>query len=536
MEDSVPPAQVSRGSAEPRATPAGRITIAAIGLFVALLGATAATLLQRRFGGAVDELMVLALLLNVGLILLGWHRHRQITQLVGQRLANSARTRLTPTSDPLTGLLNRRALTEQGSAMLLDASRRHRATALLLVDLDRFRAVNELHGHAVGDKLLARVASQIQAELPPFALAGRLGGDEFVCAFVFDPRDPDTVQRIAERLVSHLAQPIEIDGAGIQITATIGLARSDVERGSIDALMRAAEIAMCAAKEAGRNRVGWFDPAMARALQARNELEQALRDAIPAGQIIPYFEQQIDLATGQLFGFEVLARWDHPVHGIVPPDRFITIAEQTGMIADLSLAVMRQAFHAARDWDPSLSLSINISPAQLRDAWLPQKIIKLLLETGFPAHRLEIEITEGALFENLPLAQSIVGSLKNQGIRVALDDFGTGHSSLGHLRALPFDRIKIDRSVVKAVASDSDSAAVVSAIAGLGSSLNLPVTAEGVEDIETEGWLRNLGCARGQGYLYGRPMNSASTRRLLAERRLLAPGAPLLDPDHRLAG
>jgi predicted signal transduction protein with EAL and GGDEF domain len=215
-----------------------------------------------------------------------------------------------------------------------------------------------------------------------------------------------------------------------------------VERGSIDALTRAAEIAMCAAKEAGRNRVGWFDPAMARALQARNELEQALRDAIPAGQIIPYFEQQIDLATGQLFGFEVLARWDHPVHGIIPPDRFITIAEQTGMIADLSLAVMRQAFHAARDWDPSLSLSINISPAQLRDAWLPQKIIKLLLETGFPAHRLEIEITEGALFENLPLAQSIVGSLKNQGARLALDDFGTGYSSLEQLRDLPFDAIE----------------------------------------------------------------------------------------------
>ena len=537
MDDSAPSPQVPRGSAEPRATPAGRITIAAIGLFAALLGATGATLLQRAFGsgGRVDDLMVLALLLNVVLILVGWRRHQQIAQLVGQRLANGARTRLTPTSDPLTGLLNRRALTEQGSAMLLDATRRHRAAAMLLVDLDRFRPVNELHGHAMGDKLLARVASHIQAELPPFALAGRLGGDEFACAFVFDPRDPDTVQRIAERLVSRLAQPFEIDGVAIQITATIGLARSDVERGSIDALMRAAEIAMCAAKEAGRNRAGWFEPAMARALHARNELENGLRQAIPAGQIVPYFEQQIDLATGQLFGFEVLARWEHPLHGVIPPERFITIAEQSGMIADLSLSLMRQAFHAARDWDSSLSLSINISPVQLRDAWLPQKIIKLLLETGFPAHRLEIEITEGALFENLPLAQSIVGSLKNQGIRVALDDFGTGHSSLGHLRALPFDRIKIDRSVVKSVAGHSDSAAVVGAIAGLGASLNLPVTAEGVEDIETEGWLRNLGCARGQGYLYGRPMNSANTRRLLAERRLLVPGAPLLDPDHRLA-
>jgi EAL domain-containing protein (putative c-di-GMP-specific phosphodiesterase class I) len=274
---------------------------------------------------------------------------------------------------------------------------------------------------------------------------------------------------------------------------------------------------------------------MARALHARNELENGLRSAIPAGQIVPYFEQQIDLASGQLFGFEVLARWEHPVHGPISPDRFIPIAEQAGMIADLSMTLMRQAFQAARDWDPSLTLSVNISPVQLRDAWLPQKIIKLLLETGFPAHRLEIEITESALFENLPLAQSIIGSLKNQGIRIALDDFGTGYSSLGHLRALPFDRIKIDRSFVKAIADSADCAAIVGAVASLGTSLNLPVTAEGIEDAEIEGRLRALGCARGQGYLYGRPMSAANTRRLLAERRLLATGAVAVEANQRLA-
>ena len=191
------------------------------------------------------------------------------------------------------------------------------------------------------------------------------------------------------------------------------------------------------------------------------------------------------------------------------------------MIAELSLSIMRQAFLAARDWDPSLSLSINISPWQLRDAWLAQKIIKVLTETGFPANRLEVEITESSLFDNLALAQSIVGSLKNQGVRLALDDFGTGYSSLAHLRALPFDRIKIDKSFVMSLNENADSAAIVNAIARLGESLNLPVTAEGVEDASIEERLRAIGCAKAQGWYYGKPLSVTGCRRLLAERRLL---------------
>ncbi|WBH15975.1 putative bifunctional diguanylate cyclase/phosphodiesterase [Sphingomonas radiodurans] len=514
------------------------VTAAAIALFV-LLGGSALDILLRRWLGAndpLDPMLVIALLLNVALILIGWRRHNALVQALGNHEAASERLRLLSSCDPLTGFLNRRSLVEEGSAMLHEATRRGRAVALVMLGLDRFKTVNDLYGHAAGDALLARVGREIAEILPPVALVARLGGDEFACAFVFDPREPAMVQRIAEQLVSRLAQAIEIDGQQIHISASVGIARSDVERGSIDALMRAADIAMYAAKEAGRNRSAWFDPAMARALHARNELENGLRGAIPAGHIVPYFEQQIDLASGRLYGFEVLARWEHPVHGTIGPDRFIPIAEQSGLIADLSMAVMRQAFLAARDWDPALTISVNISPWQFRDAWLPQKIIKLLLETGFPAHRLEIEITESALFDNLSLAQSIVGSLKNQGIRIALDDFGTGYSSLAHLRALPFDRIKIDRSFVQAIADHADSAAIVSAIASLGASLNLPVTAEGIEDAEIEARLRALGCARGQGYHYGRPMSGANTRRMLAERRMLATGAGAVDLGQRRAG
>jgi EAL domain-containing protein (putative c-di-GMP-specific phosphodiesterase class I) len=256
-------------------------------------------------------------------------------------------------------------------------------------------------------------------------------------------------------------------------------------------------------------------------LKARNDLEIGLRKAIPAGEIVPFFEQQVDLKTGALQGFEVLARWEHPTRGIISPDLFIPIAEETGLIADLSASIMRQAFTAARDWDPSITLSVNISPGQLRDPYLAQKIVRLLVETGFPAGRLEIEITETSLFENLSLAQSIIGSLKNQGIRIALDDFGTGYSSLAHLRALPFDRIKIDRSFVCSINDNSESAAIVNAITRLGDSLNLPITAEGVEDQAIQDRLNVLGCAKGQGWHFGKPVGIAGARILLAQRELL---------------
>jgi predicted signal transduction protein with EAL and GGDEF domain len=391
----------------------------------------------------------------------------------------------------------------------------------------------------VGDALLRAVAAEIAHLMPPVALTARLGGDEFSCGFLFDPAEPATVERTAEKLVSRMAQPFEAEGLKLHVSCSLGIARSDFDCASIDALIRAADIAMYQAKKAGRNRYAWFDQSMERELQERNELESGLRLAIPRQEVVPYFEQQVDLSTGRLHGLEVLARWEHPQRGTISPEVFIPIAEETGLIAELSLSIMRQAFLAARDWDPSLTLSINISPWQLRDAWLAQKIIKVLTETGFPASRLEVEITESSLFDNLALAQSIVGSLKNQGVRLALDDFGTGYSSLAHLRALPFDRIKIDKSFVVSINESPDSAAIVNAIARLGESLNLPVTAEGVESAEIEERLRAIGCAKAQGWFYGKPLSAAGVRRLLAERRLLqVPGnaAPTAATSQRLAG
>ena len=522
-----------------RETLNGAITVASILLFVGTGSSVLSTTVRRYFDGGdgPDQTLVIALLLNVALILFGWRRHRELANEVTIRTAAEERAQMLAARDPLTGFLNRRSLAEEGAAMFVRAQSRNKAMALLMLDLDHFKMVNDMHGHAIGDALLQQVALQIAEAMPSIALTARFGGDEFACAFLFDAAHPATVERIAEKLVSQLAQPFRIEGLQLHISVSVGIARSDFDCPSIDALMRSADIAMYAAKNSGRNRFAWFDLSMERELQARNELEVGLRNAIPRQEIVPYFGQQIDLPTGRLSGFEVLARWDHATRGIIMPDAFIPIAEETGMIADLSLSLMRQAFLAAKDWDAGLSLSVNISPSQLRDAWLAQKIIKVLTETGFPPSRLEIEITETALFDNLPLAQSIVGSLKNQGIRLALDDFGTGYSSLAHLRALPFDRIKIDKSFIMSMNENTESAAIVTAITRLGDSLNLPITAEGIEDRAVEERLRGLGCGKGQGYLYGRPTSIANTRRLLAERRLLQVAASEAgDGDERRAG
>ena len=520
----------------------GAITVAAILLFIGTGSQVLSKLLGDYLSGKTnpDQTLIIALLLNVALILFGWRRHRDLTREVSVRAAAEERANVLASKDPLTGFLNRRSLAEEGAAMFVRAERRHKAMALMMVDLDHFKTVNDMHGHGVGDALLRAVAVEIASGLPDAALAARFGGDEFACAMLFDPENTDSVERVVERLVTRMAQPFHIEGLHLNITASVGIARSDANCASIDALLRAADIALYAAKNSGRNRHAWFDVSMERELQARNEMEGGLRLAIPRGEIVPYFDQQIDLTTGRLTGFEVLARWEHPQRGLVDAEQFVGIAEETGMISDLSITVMRQAFFAARDWHPALMLSVNVSPWQLKDAWLAQKIIKLLTETGFPAGRLEVEITESALFENMALAQSVVGSLKNQGIKLALDDFGTGYSSLAHLRALPFDRIKIDKSFVMSINQNPESAAIVNAITRLGDSLNLSITAEGIEDRATEERLRALGCSRGQGYCFGRPLSAANARRLLAERRLLVTSAA--DPasevgdEQRLAG
>jgi diguanylate cyclase (GGDEF)-like protein len=499
------------------------VMFAAIAMFVAIGGQVGAQTVRTMIGSSqgADQAMVTALLLNIALILLIWRRTSALSDEIDVYRQAETRAQHLAMTDPLTNLFNRRAVKEKTAELSARASRRGKSIAFMMVDLDGFKKINDLYGHDSGDQLLREVADRMRDVVPPSSVIARLGGDEFGICVVFEPEYPESVDRIAEDIVDTLARPVTIADADQTVTASVGISRPELDCDSIDMLIRRADIALYAAKKNGRNGYSWFENGMEVELRSRNSLEGDIRAAIPNDEFVPYFEQQIDLATGELVGFEMLARWVSPVRGLIPPDDFIAVAEETGMIGDLSMNIIRKAMIEAKEWDPKLTISVNISPVQLKDPWLAQKIVKLLVETGFPASRLEVEITESSLFKNLSLAQSIVGSLKNQGIQIALDDFGTGYSSLAHLRALPFDRIKIDRSFVSSMLENAESAAIVSAIAGLGASLDVPITAEGIEDDEIIGKLKALGCTKGQGWYFGQPMNIDQVRTLLAQKDML---------------
>ena len=509
-------------------TTAAVIGVMALVLFVAtgvqVIPAALADLF--RAGGGSDRIAAGALLLNIALLLFAWRRYKDLRAEAQRRRLAEQRAEILASRDQLTNLLIRRSVGENGEALIRSAKADGRATGMLVVNLDRFKNVNDVYGHIAGDALLRSVADAVLKHTPWDGLCARIGGDEF-CVMMPLGGGEEEVQDVADQLIEDLQQPVQVSSVDIHVKVSVGLARTASDCATVEALLRRADIAMHSAKKAGGNQAVWFDTSMESVLRARNEVEAGLRRGIPLGEFVPYYQPQVNLATGDLEGFEVLARWNHPAGGTVGPDLFIAVAEETGLIGDLFDSVFFQALNEARHWDPSLKLSVNVSPGQLKDPWLAHRILKVLTEVGFPAERLEVEITESSLFENLAVAQSIVASLKNQGVRLALDDFGTGYSSLAHLRALPFDKIKIDRSFVQAMARDAGSLAIVTAIAKIGESLDVSVTAEGVEDQAAAERLLAIGCGTGQGWLYGKPVDGKATGELLIAKGLMpVPAAP----------
>ena len=393
---------------------------ATICMFIYLGGSVGAQMVHQYSGSQIstDHAMVSALLLNIALILLVWRRTTNLSSEVDVYRQAEVRAKHQAITDPLTNLFNRRAIKEKTAELTARASRRGKSSAFMMLDLDGFKKINDLYGHDSGDQLLRELADRMRDTVPPSSILSRLGGDEFGICMVFEPEFPEIVERVAEDLLEALARPVLIGEIEHSLTASIGIARPEMDCDSIDMLIRRADIALYAAKKNGRNGFCWFENGMEIELRTRNSLEADIRTAIPNGEFVPYFEQQIDLATGKLTGFEMLARWASPVRGLISPDDFISVAEETGMIGELSLSIIRQSMLEAKHWDPSLTISVNISPVQLKDPWLAQKIVKLLVETGFPASRLEVEITESSLFKNLGLAQSIIGSLKIRASRL----------------------------------------------------------------------------------------------------------------------
>jgi diguanylate cyclase (GGDEF)-like protein len=491
------------------------VAMAAIIMFVGTGGTVMAQVVRslQGIGLPPDRLLTNALLLNIALIIFGWRRYRDLAEEVQTRGRAEAHARELAETDPLTGCLNRRSIGPASNRLLAESLKRGEHVALLMIDIDNFKRLNDCNGHAAGDAVLRETARRVKAILPPRALLARLGGDEFGCTIPFDPVRPEAIDRIAGELIESICQPVLADGLMIEgATVSLGLARAELAPGkmvSAQQLLHMADIAMYHSKKAGKNRYYWFEDQMENELRFRSELEAGIRAGIALGEFVPFYEPQVDLDTGDISGFEMLARWQSPTHGLVGPDVFIPIAEEIGVIGELSESVIRQALEDARIWNPSLTLSVNISPLQLRDPWFSQKLLKLLVTANFPPSRLEIEITESCLHENLGLVRSLITSLKNQGIRISLDDFGTGYSSLSQLRTLPFDRIKIDRSFIATLSDNKDSLTIVQAITALGNGLGLPITAEGVESAQVMEELRRLGQFKAQGYLYGKPASGS---------------------------
>jgi diguanylate cyclase (GGDEF)-like protein len=428
------------------------------------------------------------------------------------RLLRQALERAThlATHDPLTGLPNRALLREHLGRALAEAREGGGTVAALIVDLDRFKPVNDAHGHQAGDRLLRAVAERLRRVLRGTYFAARLGGDEFavVARFEAGGEEPrEAAARLAGRVVSALDAPFELaGGVSAQVGCSVGVAFAAGAEEGAEALLDRADAAMYRAKAEGRGCFRFFEAGMDERIRERAALASELRAALTADALEPHFQPLVDLGTGRLVGFEMLARWPHPRRGQVPPAEFVPIAEDTGLIGPMTERLLRRACRAATAWPAGVTLACNISPVQLRDRGLPAIVRAALAESGLPPGRLEIELTESALLDDFGLAREILGELKALGVRLSLDDFGTGYSSLRHLQALPIDKIKIDAGFVRSMAESAESRKIVAAVVGLGQSLGLPTVAEGVEDAAAAGLLAGLGCNVGQGWLFGRAM------------------------------
>lgn len=412
--------------------------------------------------------------------------------------------------DALTGLPNRRAMFD----MIRTAQAEGRRLAILYMDLDGFKEANDVYGHGAGDALLKEAARRaIAAAADQGGLVARAGGDEFAIMFA-DPA-PGTPEAVAQAVLEAFRAPFAIESYATVLGVSIGLAAA--QEGMVDdaELVRRADVAMYAAKAEGKNRCLHYRPAMDEGHGLRKRMEKDLRQAVEAGEIRVVFQPVIDAGSGRIVSVEALSRWTHPVHGVVPPDIFIPLAEMSGVISALGRHVLARACRDARDW--GVTLAVNLSPAQFWDRNVAEEVRAVLAETGFPAERLELEITENYLLRRPDAAAAVIGELRALGVGLALDDFGTGFASIGYLRRLSFDRMKIDRSFTALVVDDPQAAELAAAIVALGRALGLAVTAEGIETQAQADIVRLIGCTRIQGWLHGAAVPADEMAARLAE-------------------
>lgn len=483
-------------------------TIAALLLFVALGSKIVPAALFGGVVGGSDGTLKVAFLLNIAIILFGWRRSKDLKDALEAFDSAERLAQRNANTDPATGLANRRELMRS----LTEALGQKAGGAYLVLDLDHFKRVNDLHGHLAGDKVLLRLADTLRATAPSDACCARTGGDEF--AVLLPSADGAAAERIAKAVQEGVAAPLMVEGAQVQVTVSIGFVRLG-ECKDEEAALRHSDVALYAAKRAGRNAIAWFDEELERELSERLKLEEDIRKGVRTGEFVPFFQPLVDLSSRQIIGFEALARWRSPSRGLVEAESFIETAERTGLVGPLTFTVLEQAVKEARSWPANYKLAVNISPVQFRDPLLAEQILKLLATHGFPASRLEVEITEGSLLEDRDQVLTIIGSLKNVGVTISLDDFGTGYASLAQVNRLPLDRIKIDKSFISTIVKSEQTAAIVSTIAGLGHNLDVPISAEGVESEQIRTALAGFGCSEAQGWLFGRAISAEAVRNFL---------------------
>jgi diguanylate cyclase (GGDEF)-like protein len=431
--------------------------------------------------------------------------------------------------DPLTGLPNRVLLNDRLVRALAHAKRHGEPVALLCLDLDHFKHVNDAFGHPVGDTLLRRVAERMRGCLRQEDTAARIGGDEFVIIQGGD-RQPECAAALAHRLIETLGAGYDIDGHQIAIGTSIGIALASGDGVGPDELLNRADRALYRAKAEGRGTYRSFDPDMDAQVQARRKLEIDLRRAQEAGEFELLYQPMVDLRSGEITAFEALLRWRHPTQGMVPPAEFVPLAEEIGLIAPISEWVLHQACAAAAGWPAGIRVAVNLSAVQFRSSGLLSAVTAALQASGLQPGRLELEITETVLLTDCEATLSCLRQLQSAGMRISMDDFGTGYSSLGYLRSFPFDRIKIDRSFVREMTTSADCRAIVRAVVGLGRSLGMAVTAEGVETREQLERLRAEHCNEVQGYYLSPPVPAGQIGVLLGARSRAEMRRPWLVP------
>jgi diguanylate cyclase (GGDEF)-like protein len=435
-----------------------------------------------------------------------------------ERQRSEQRIRHMAHHDELTGLPNRALLQDRMTQALGQARRTGRPLALLFLDLDGFKYINDSLGHEVGDRLLRAVAGRLQALVRQGDTVARLGGDEFVVMLVDLPQAEDAAL-IAHEIVQALARPLRLDERLLHVTASIGLATFPADGDSADLLLKQADAAMYRAKAEGRNGFQCYTRDMGLQALQRVELHSALRLAVEQEQFTLHYQPQFEPATGRIVAVEALVRWRHPVLGSVSPERFIPLAEETGLIAPLGRWVLRSAGRQLQAWHAAghtrLLMAVNLSARQFIAHDIPQLVRETLELCGLPPRALELELTETALMHNTESVHATLRALKAIGVLLALDDFGTGYSSLNHLRRFPIDTIKIDKSFTAEIATCDDTAAIIRAIVGMAGSLGVEIVAEGVEQEQQLRLLAGLGCHRVQGYHIGRPMAAAELTPLL---------------------